>query len=282
MNNRWHPLSLYVLLMPVLVIGFLLIFKPGPVLGSSHTASQVRQAAKKTVITDTVTQKAIESWVDEEQQLMDRIEAASTRLKHTQWQAEKNKIFQQTLAAKIETLKAQGVEMEKVEMELLPVLESTLKRLGDFVNKDLPMELELRLKSINTSQSVLDDYDMTLPGKTRAVLDTLISEVDMGYTVGVREDEIEVNGQTRQAKLLRVGRIGLFALTPDGRTAYVWDREQKRYIALKGGTTDIVQAMEIAEGIRIIALSRLPVILPESAESAQAEFAEEGESIENN
>ncbi|SMC39090.1 Protein of unknown function [Desulfocicer vacuolatum DSM 3385] len=281
-NNRWHPLSFYALLPPGLILGLLLIFQPVPVLGNAHTASQVKKVAEKTVITDTATQKAVESWVDEEQKLMDRIEAVSTRLKHTRWQVEKNKIFQQTLAAKIETLKAQGAELEKVETQLLPVLESTLQKLGYFVNRDLPMELERRLQAIDSSQSVLDDYDMSLLIKTRAVLDSLIREVDMGYSVGVREDKIEVDGRARQVKLLRVGRIGLFALTPDGQTAYVWDRDQNRYIALEGGETDITQAMEIAEGIRIIGLSRLPVTLTESAGSAQAEPGKGGDSIENN
>lgn len=268
------------LALPGLILFSILIIKAVPVLGNTHAGGQVQQTAEKTVVTDARTQKTVESWVDEEEALMDRIEAAESQLKHTLWRQKKNKIFLKNLILKIEDLKAQAAEMEKVEFELLPVLDDALDRLWEFVKSDLPMDLEQRRKYMNATQSLLNDYDKGLLLKTRMVFDTLSREVDRGYTVGVKEDEINAGGKLKQVKLLRVGRIGLFALTPDGRSAYAWDRDLGKFTLLDGPAREILQAIEMAEGVRIIGLSRISVTLPGSSGTSEPEVQKGGSSIE--
>ena len=102
--------------------------------------------------------------------------------------------------------------MAEVEMALLPVLDETVDRLGKQVEKDIPMDIDVRKKIVMQTRRILNDYDATLLNKTRAVLEAVSREVDLGYTVQVKEDEILVEEQPIQVKLLRVGRVGLYAL----------------------------------------------------------------------
>jgi len=226
------------------------------------SASKVKKTAEKTVDIDVETQHLVENWAAEELEMLDRIETLSARLKKTRWQVEKNTTFIRTLEEKIAVLKQQAADIQEVESQLLPVLDTTLERLNTFVLSDLPTALDRRRETIAHTRRILDDYDTGLLAKTRAVFDTMNREVDLGYTVEVEEQEIETNSGYRQVKLLRVGRIGLFAITLDGRTGFVWDRSRDRFIPLEGSARNLTEAVEMAEGIRLIGLSRLPLDLP--------------------
>jgi hypothetical protein len=241
------------------------------------SASRVRKTAEKTVGIDVETQHLMEDWASEEQEMLDRIEDLSARLKQARWQQEKNTRYIRSLEEKIAGLNQQAAEIEKMEAALLPVLDTTLDRLDILVLSDLPAALDRRRETIARTRHVLDDYDADLLTKTRAVLDTLNREVDLGHTVGVEEQEIETDGGFRQVKLLRVGRIGLFAITLDNRTGFAWDRARARFVPLEGSAGDLMEAVEMAEGIRLIGLSRLPLDLPPAQTN---ETGPEGNSLE--
>jgi uncharacterized coiled-coil protein SlyX len=226
------------------------------------SAARVKETAEKTVDIDVGTQQLMEGFASEEQKMLDRIEELSTGLKQARWQLEKNTRYIRSMEDKIADLNQQAADIEEVESALLPILDSTLNRLDTLVRSDLPMSLDHRLETIARTQRILDDYDADLPAKTRAVLDTLNREVDLGHTVGVEEQEIETDGGFRQVKLLRVGRIGLFAVTLDNRTGFAWDRSLDRFIPLEKSARDLMEVVEMAEGIRLIGLRRLPLDLP--------------------
>lgn len=226
------------------------------------SAARVKQTAEKTVDIGAETQQLMEAFASEEQEMLDRIEELSAGLRQTRWQIEKNTRYIRSMEEKIADLNQQAADIEAVESALLPVLDTTLDRLDTLVRSGLPMSLERRLETIARTRRVLDDYDAGLPAKTRAVLDTLSREVDLGHTVEVQEQDIETGNGARQVKLLRVGRLGLFAVTLDNRTGFAWDRSRGRFLPLEGSAGNLVQAVEMTEGIRLIDLTRLPLDLP--------------------
>ncbi len=225
-------------------------------------AARVKQTAEKTVNIDAETQQLEEAFASEEQEMLDRIEELSAGLRQTRWQLEKNTRYFRSMKEKIADLNQQAADIEEVESALLPVLDTTLNRLDILVRSGLPMSLDHRLETIARTRRILDDYDAGLPAKTRAVLDTLSREVDWGHTVEVQEQEIETGDGTRQVKLLRVGCLDLFAVTLDNRTGFAWDRSGRRFLPLEKSARNLVQAVEMAEGIRLISLTPLPLDLP--------------------
>lgn len=224
--------------------------------------TDVMETAGETVIIGSETQKVVETWLAEERELMARIDSVKARLKQTAWQQEKTLVYRETLEAKLASLKERAAEMETVELELLPVLDQSIRHLRTFVETDLPAGRKDRLKKIMQAEQVLDDYDMSLLAKARAVFEAVSQEVDLGYTVDVQEDEIVVDAVPRRVKLLRVGRVGLYALTMDSGKAYVWDTGAGSFVDAGNSIRDIREAMEMVEGQRMIGLSRLPLDRP--------------------
>jgi hypothetical protein len=233
-----------------------------PWTAAAETATQVKLTAERAVAVDAATQQAVEAWEAEKQQLLANIDRTRTRLQNVDWQQRKATDYSATLNRKIEALKLRAAEMEKINVELLPLLNRMLDRLQSFVAADLPWQQTERRRNLAHTRQLLNDYDTGLLPKTRAVLETLAREADLGHTVAVREAEISVDGQPRQVRLLQVGRLGLYALTMDGRQAYAWNGDLRSFRALDEGRRDIGDAMQMAEGTRILALSRLPVGQP--------------------
>ncbi len=238
------------------------IFFFTPVRTEAQTGTQVKQTSEKTVETDIRTQKAIEAWLEEERRLLDQIDTAKRRLKHTARRIEKNAAYRETLKEKVKNLKERSAEMEKINQDLLWVLEEALERLRVNVDADSPFYESERRKRFVQAERILDDYDIGLLQKTRTVFDAVAGEVDAGYGVDVRDGEIETDGRLKQVKMLQAGNVGLFALTPDMRAAYRWDGGRKEWLALENGCRAIEEAIRMAEGTRIIGFSLLPLGRP--------------------
>jgi hypothetical protein len=234
-------------------------------------ASEVKDLSEKTVEVGISSQKTHEAWVDEEHRLLEKIEDLERLLDHTKWQRKKLTVYRQDLNEKIAELGRKAEAMQAVNMKLLPVLEENLDRLKTTIGTDIPSHLSERRKSLLHAETVFNDYDMSLLDKTRAVLDATAREVDFGHRVNVSEDEIEISGQNRRVKMLQVGRAGLYAMTLDSEKAYRWDPGSSRWMAIEHEITSINEAIEIAEGIRLVGLSRLPVTQPAGVQTQEAE-----------
>lgn len=239
-----------------------------PCNAAGKTGTQVKRTAEQAVATDARTQQAVEAWEKEKQQLLEKIDRTRARLQNLAWQHDKAAGYCETLRGKIAELEQRAAAMEKINLELLPLLDGTLKRLEGFMAADIPWQTSERRRQCARVKELLNDYDAGLLPKTRAVLEAVGREVDLGHGVAVREAEIPVDGQPRQVRLLRVGRLGLYALSGDGRHAYAWDPENREFTSLNGGQRAIEEAMQMAEGTRILALTRLPAGRPEGQTGA--------------
>lgn len=229
---------------------------PLPVTGKE--AATVKKTAEKAVAVDSQTQKAVEAWVDEEAQLQSEIEKMTKDLKHVRWKRQKVAVYRKNLDLEIEALKQQATEMEKINLELLPLLEQALEQLKATVAAAPPFDMPTSDRLVK-AETALNRFDTSLLEKARAVFDVLAQEADMGHGVEVRQAELELDGKFRQFKLLRIGRIELYALSLDSQKAYRWSADQKRFLPVEDGVRAIQETIEMAEAIRVVALSRLPV-----------------------
>jgi hypothetical protein len=245
----------------------LLLIPQSPVLAVDESAARQGQ----TVALDARTQQALAAWKVEKARLMAELEKLQAAIERATWQREKARTYRETLDSKIAELGQKTAEMETINAELLPVLEETLEKLAAVVDADLPFNQEERHQKLQQVRDALADYDLGLLAKTRAVFDAVAKEVDLGYSVGVSQGEIGLDGQRREVRLLRVGRIGLYALTVDGLHAYVWNQEKKNFTPLDGGERMVAEAIEMAEGIRLINLCKLPMGQPRAMDNSNNE-----------
>lgn len=233
---------------------------PGMVFGAE--GSEVRKTAEKTVEIGISAQTTHEEWVDEQHQLNEEIDSLRKRIEHVQWQRQRQKTYTIDIEEKIQDLEVKAAAMEAVNNQLLPILEENMVKLDQHINTDVPFLSTERRKSVIQAKGVLNDYDLSLLDKTRAVLDAAAREVDLGHRVAVSEDDIEIEGTVRRVKMLMVGRVGLYAMTLDAENAFAYDSSTDTWKSIQENSSAVHEAIDMAEGIRLIGLSKLPLPQP--------------------
>jgi chromosome segregation ATPase len=248
----------------IAALGLVFIFQPavGQSMAAENTPSAVKETSERTVATDVETQKAVDAWAAEEKELLEKIDRTERALKRVAWERKKTAEYVETLEDKMVQLREKAEEMKRINAELLPILDQGLENLAAFIESDFPFDKARRLHDVEETAHTLNDYDAGLLAKTRALFDAVAREVDFGYSVDIQETEIEIDGRSTRVKLLRVGRVGIYALTMDAEKAYVWNSGEKKYLPVDGSVREIDEAVQIVERIRIIELTRLPVGQP--------------------
>lgn len=259
------------LIMYPLLTGMLLCVTAASLSRADSRAPEVKHTAEETVTIDARNQAAMEAWLAEEHQLNADIAAIQEELRRAAWRLEKAQRYRHTLEQKVADLERRVLEMEAIHLELLPVLDQTLERLARHVAEDLPFDQDARQQQLQRVAGMLNDYDVSLPLKTRAVFDMLAREMDLGHGVDVRTADIRIGEQTTQVELLRLGRVGLYALSLDQKTAWRWQPAHFRWEELPGSARALSEAIAMAEGRRIIGLIRLPMETPEAISVREGE-----------
>ncbi|MDZ7695841.1 MAG: DUF3450 domain-containing protein [Deltaproteobacteria bacterium] len=225
---------------------------------------KVKETSERAVTTAVETQKLVDQWTVEEERLLEDIEQKERMLERLTWEQKKHSEYLETLESKVVEMREKAAEMERIHAELLPILDEGLERLAAFEETDIPFDKTRRLKRLEDTARALNDYDVGLLAKAQALLDAVIHAVTFGYEVDSEEAEVDIQGRPTRVKLLKVGRLGLYALSMDGEKAYVWIPRENRYVPVPARVRDIDEAIDIVERIRIIELTRLPMGRPDA------------------
>lgn len=244
-------------------------------LGAASSAQSVPKAqdvgrqSKEAVQLRVATQKELDAWADQRAPLADAIEAAGKELKLVTAQRVKAQAYLAGQRAKVAELKRRLQEMARIRQELEPFLDQETARLATVVGADLPFLVSERAKRLASLKHSLNDYDASLAKKAGSLLNALEVEARYGQTVSVEEAELEIQGARRRVRLLRLGRLALFALNPAGRQAWRWDRESGQWKPQDTLHRQLEMAAEIAQRRRVVSLVELPVGLAPAATEAK-------------
>ena len=237
------------------------------VLGAAPPAAQVQQQAQEALGQRKKAQQAIDAWSEQRAKLADAIELTQRELKLVSAQRKKAEAYLAGQRAKVAELKRRLDEMVRIRAELEPLLDQSLERLGAFVASDLPFLATERAARLESLGQTLNDYDASLATKARRLLEALEVETRFGASVAVEEAEMDLAGGRRRVRLLRLGRLALFALDPQGNRAWRWDREAKQWQDQPDHVRELNLAAQIAQRRRVVSLVELPVgLAPASGE----------------
>lgn len=145
--------------------------------------------------------------------------------------------------------------------EALPQLEQSLvSRLQAWVERDLPFLKAERLARAQGLEAGLDDPDASAAERLDRLLAAWRTELDYGRELdawrGILNEGKDEGDARREVDFLRLGRVGLYYLTPDGREGGVWRAEADRWEAL-----DEAGRVELRHGLRIARDQRAPELL---------------------
>jgi hypothetical protein len=157
-------------------------------------------------------------------------------------------------------------EAAVIQRQIPPLVGRMLDGLEQFINLDMPFDLDTRLGNIEAVRNNLDRSDVTAAEAFRQVLELYSIELQYGRGIESYSDTIEINGTPREVDILRIGRISLVYQTTDGAETGAWDTGSGAWEALPAGD----YAAAVRKGVRIakkqatIELLNMPVAAPEA------------------
>ena len=146
--------------------------------------------------------------------------------------------------------------------QALPSLQASLvTRLDAWIQDDLPFMLPQRRARVSSLEASLADPDLDDAERMERILNVWRHELAYGMEMDAWRDHLvamadESRATRREVDYLRLGRVGLYFLTPDGREGGVWLAEQDRWAAL-----DDQQRREVRKGLRMARDQRAPELL---------------------
>jgi hypothetical protein len=227
--------------------------------GTPPSAESVRQKADKAVKVRIDTQKKVETLSAKEADLAQAVETRSREVALITRQLEKTQAYLKDQRQKLAEMQRRQRELARIKAELEPFLDQTYKQLAGFVDTDLPFLAGERAERLASLQNLLNNYDASPPQKTRRLFEALEIEARYGATAQAGEREVEIKGRRMRARTLRIGRLGLFALSPDGTQAWRYDRKTRAYEPVGGFSRELNQAADIAQRHRVATLVEVPL-----------------------
>lgn len=181
----------------------------------------------------------------------------------------------------IKQLQTQLQELDYIEVAIMPLMQSMLVALEEFVALDIPFRQQYRMDGVQKLRSRLNSGSLSLPDKYRLLMEAWQIEHDYGRSIetwrgllsdstGMNSDEnlsadaLSGNSLSKQAlsvNYLRVGRTAFYYQSLDGSQMAIWDNKLKSWQPLPiAFAHDLQRSMQIAADR--IAPELMPLPLP--------------------
>lgn len=139
-------------------------------------------------------------------------------------------------------------QVSVIERQVMPLMTRMIDGLSKFIELDVPFLLDERRARVKFLNDLVDRSDVTVAEKFRNVMEAWQIENDYGTFSETYTAPLEVNGVTREVNFLKIGRIALLYLTPDGQLAGAWDKRTRSFEPLEA--SDLRDA--VATGLRVV------------------------------
>ena len=159
----------------------------------------------------------------------------------------------------ITSINEQMVELDNTNRGILPKLEEMVLTLESIIQNDIPFLLDERFARIQDLKNILLQSNISTSEKFRRVFEAYQIENEYGRTIESYRDEIDVDGIKYNVEIFRLGRVGLYARTSDGRYNAMFSKKQNQWINQRGIDNELVIALKIARKESPPSLLKLPV-----------------------
>lgn len=168
----------------------------------------------------------------------------------------------------IATLQQSITDVAVVTQEMPMLINKMLTSVEQFVELDMPFQLEQRRARVQFARDAVDNPDVSIAEKFRQVLVLYQAENNYGRTHETYTTTLNVEGVDRDVDMLRVGRIALVYQTKDRTLTGAWDKEARQWVALDSGDyrTAVQRAISVSSGLVSPAIMDLPIAAPESVQ----------------
>ena len=113
--------------------------------------------------------------------------------------------------------------LDSINIDILPLLKRMVDSLAKFISIDIPFLKEEREDRLNELDELIVRADITTAEKFRKIFEAYQIEAKFGKTIEVYQGFIVVDGSEKAVDFFRLGRLGLFYRTPNGKETGFWN-----------------------------------------------------------
>ena len=167
---------------------------------------------------------------------------------------------------RIRDIDASIAEASVIQRQIPPLVVRMLDGLEQFINLDMPLDLDTRLSNIEAVRANMDRSDVTSAEAFRQVLELYSIELQYGRGIEAYTDTIDLGGAEREVDILRIGRVALVYQSTDGAETGAWNKDAQSWEELSAGdyASAVRKGVRIAKKQATIELLNMPVSAPEA------------------
>ena len=122
----------------------------------------------------------------------------------------------------IEKIKNSIGRIDEIKRQITPLMLDMISNLEEFIKADVPFQRDERLERVDDLREAMDDPNVSDPERFRVVLEAYKAETQYGRSVNAYEAALD-DGRT--VNFVRIGRVGFYYQTKDGKETAAWDKE---------------------------------------------------------
>ncbi len=210
---------------------------------SAATVSDVNKTGGQWLVAQADSQKRVDGLADQRRDL-------SSDYRATLRESEGLKLYLQQLRAQLQSqqqemaaIRQESQELDRTNIEIQPLMLRMLESVDQFVQLDVPFLKEERVARVARLKEMMPRADVTVSEKYRRIIEAYQIEMEYGRTIEAYKGKLG----DKEVDFLRVGRVGLFYQTPDGKDTGYWDREKKDWVADGGYAEGVTEGLKVAK-----------------------------------
>tara|TARA_R110002072_G_scaffold301164_1_gene480212 strand:+ start:74373 stop:75089 length:717 start_codon:yes stop_codon:yes gene_type:complete len=175
---------------------------------------------------------------------------------------------EQLIGEMAESIEHAALLADEENSPLNGLVDQMMSSIEQFVEADLPFELEARREQVARIRGLVNNPEAPLSQKLNMLISLYQAEGGYGRTLETYETTMEVNGVEQEVTMTRIGRIMLAYQTDDRMVTAAWDKTQGQWVELPAGEyrTAITRAMSVAGGTLAAEMINIPIQAPVQAQ----------------
>ena len=164
----------------------------------------------------------------------------------------------------IDSLQRQIDGIEGVKRGIVPLMFRMIDSLEQFINLDVPINLEERLARVERLRDVMGNSNVTTSEQFRQVIEAYQVENQYGRAIRAYQGTLDYQGTEVTVDFFNLGRTALLALSLDQKNAWVWDNTARTWEPLGDEyLSSVVIAVKMANKLLPPGLLKLPITAAE-------------------
>ena len=160
----------------------------------------------------------------------------------------------------IDSLQRQIDSIEETKQNIVPLMFKMIDSLEQFINLDVPINLEERLDRVQRLRDLMQNSNVTVAERFRQVLEAYQTENEYGSRIQTYQGSISDAGTEVTVDFFNLGRTALLALSLDQKNAWVWDNDARSWEKLGDEyLNSVILSVRMAQNLVPLDLIKLPI-----------------------